>query len=173
MVEINRRKSDSIAFHEDEVKLAKNAMDKLRTTIEFFYYLMDYREKDSFTMIMISAEDLLLRVPLKKWKRQSDVLIEIDRELNVYVLISQSTDSDGGKRFAEILLSNIDMNGGEGTYCVETDITSTEHSIQEVIFKIVEKYISIKQEKKSDKVHIAYINEDDIPEEEEINYLTD
>jgi len=173
MIDFNRRKSESVSFHENEVKLAKTAMDKLRTTIEFFYYLMEYRDKVSFTMIIISAEDLLLKVPLKKWKRQSDVLIEIDPVLNVYVIISQSTDSEGGKRFAEILLSNINMNGGEGTYCVETDVTSTEHSIQKIIFKMVEKYIRIKQEEKSNQVHIAYMNESDMPKEEEINYFSD
>ena len=166
MVDFNRRKSENISFHENEVKLAKTAMDKLRTTIEFFYYLMEYRDKDSFTMIMISAEDLLLKVPLKKWKRESDVLIEIDPALNVYVIISQSTDSAGGKRFAEILLSNIDMNGGEGAYCVETDVTSIEHTIQEVIFKMVEKYIRIKQEEKFNQVHIAYMNESDVAKEQ-------
>ena len=173
MVDFDRRKIENISFHENEVKLAKTAMDKLRTTIEFFYYLMEYRDKKSFTMIMISAEDLLLKVPLKKWKRQSDVLIEIDPVLNVYVIISQSTDSEGGKRFAEILLSNIDMNGGEGTYCVETDVTSTEHAIQEVIFKMVEKYMRIKQEEKSNQVHIAYMNDADMPNEEEISYFKD
>ncbi|HIP27998.1 MAG TPA: hypothetical protein EYG82_02360 [Sulfurovum sp.] len=173
MVDFDRRKIENISFHENEVKLAKTAMDKLRTTIEFFYYLMEYRDKKSFTMIMISAEDLLLKVPLKKWKRQSDVLIEIDPVLNVYVIISQSTDSEGGKRFAEILLSNIDMNGGEGTYCVETDVTSTEHAIQEVIFKMVEKYMRIKQEEKSNQVHIAYMNDADMPKEEEISYFKD
>jgi len=173
VVDFDRRKIENISFHENEVKLAKTAMDKLRTTIEFFYYLMEYRDKKSFTMIMISAEDLLLKVPLKKWKRQSDVLIEIDPVLNVYVIISQSTDSEGGKRFAEILLSNIDMNGGEGTYCVETDVTSTEHAIQEVIFKMVEKYMRIKQEEKSNQVHIAYMNDADMPKEEEISYFKD
>jgi hypothetical protein len=170
MLELNRRKNENMSFHENEVKLAKTAMDKLRTTIEFLYYLMEYRSKASFTLIMISAEDLLLRVPLKKWKRQTDILVEIDRELNVYVLISQSTDSEGGKRFAEILLSNIEMNGGEGAYCVETDLTSTDHSIQEVIFKMVETYITIKQEEKSNEVHIAYMKEVEIPKDADISY---
>ncbi len=171
MIQFNRRKSETISFHENEVKLAKTAMDKLRTTIEFFYYLMEYRDKDSFTMIMISAENLLLKVPLKKWKRQSDVLIEIDPVLNVYVIISQSTDAEGGKRFAEILLSNIEMNGGEGAYCIETDIDSTEHTIQKVIFKMVERYITVKQEGRVNQVHIAYMNEEDTPKEEEISYF--
>jgi len=171
MIEIDRRLSDDVSFHENEVKLAKTAMDKLRTTIEFLYYLMDYRGRVSFTMIMISAEDLLLKVPLKKWKRQTDVLVEIDPVLNVYVIICQSTDREGGRRFAEILLSNINMNGGEGAYCVETELTSTDHAIQEVIFKMVEKYITIKQANKTGEVHFTKFGEDELEEDADIAYF--
>jgi len=37
-----RRTNLEISFHEDEVKLAEVMMDKLRTTVEFLYYLMDF-----------------------------------------------------------------------------------------------------------------------------------
>ncbi len=152
MFKHERRLNNNISFHEDEVKLAKTMMDKLRTTVEFLYYLMDHRGKLSFTMIMISADDLKLEYLLQKWKRETDVLVEIDNINNAYVIICQSTDKEGGKKFAEILMSNINMNGGSITYCVEAELTSTEHSIQEVIFNMVEKYIYVKQEQKSNEV---------------------
>jgi hypothetical protein len=154
-----RRTHNEVAFHEDEVKLAKTMMDKLRTTVEFLYYLMDHRGKMSFTMIMISADDLKLEHLLQKWKRKTDVLIEIDNINNVYVIICQSTDKEGGQKFAEILMSNINMHGGTVTYCVEAELTSTEHSIQEVIFNMVEKYIYIKQEQKSNEVFFTKFQE--------------
>jgi len=152
MFAYERRVNNKISFHEDEVKLAKTMMDKLRTTVEFLYYLMDHRGKLSFTMIMISADDLKLEHLLQKWKRQTDVLIEIDNINNVYVIICQSTDKEGGQKFAEILMSNINMHGGSQTYCVEAELNGTEHSIQEVIFNMVEKYIYIKQEQKGNEV---------------------
>ena len=173
MVSVNRRINEDVSFHENEVKLAKTAMDKLRTTVEFIYYLMEHRGRASFTMIMISAENLLLHVPLKKWKRQTDILIEIDPVLNVYVIICQSTNREGGRRFAEILLSNINMNGGDGAYCVETELTSASHPIQEVIFKMVEKYITIKQAEKADEVHYTAYGEDEVEEDEDIAYFED
>jgi len=151
-MEHERRLSSNILFHEDEVKLAKNMMDKLRTTVEFLYYLMDNRGKFSFTMIIISADEVRLELLLQKWKRKTDILVEIDPVNNVYVIICQATDKRGGFKFAEILISNINLHGGETSYCVETELTNTKESIQEVIFNMVDKYIGIKQEKKSNEV---------------------
>lgn len=170
MIEHDRRTNLEVSFHENEVKLAQTMMDKLRTTVEFLYYLMDYRGKVSFTMITLSAKDIKLGGWLQKWKRQTDVLIEIDPVQNVYVLICQSTDREGGQKFAEILMSNIGMNGGKDTYCVETELISTKHSIQEVIFKMVEKYISIKQEKLSNKVFFPELDDVLMRENQEILY---
>jgi hypothetical protein len=42
---------------------------------------------------------------------------------------------------------------------VEAELTSTEHSIQEVIFNMVEKYIYIKQEEKSNEVFFTKFQE--------------
>ncbi|HFQ62342.1 MAG TPA: hypothetical protein ENK39_08635 [Epsilonproteobacteria bacterium] len=170
MFKYERRTHNDISFHEDEVKLAKTMMDKLRTTVEFLYYLMEHRGKLSFTMIMLSTDDLKLEHLLQKWKRKTDVLIEIDKINNVYVIICQSTDKEGGKKFAEILMSNITMHGGTVTYCVEAELTSTEHSIQEVIFNMVEKYIYIKQEQKSNQVFFTKFQEKVKDEDRDVMY---
>jgi hypothetical protein len=159
MFKYERRTSSDVSFHEDEVKLAKTMMDKLRTTVEFLYYLMEHRGHMSFTMIMISADDLKLEHLLQKWKRKTDVLIEIDSLTNVYVIICQSTDKEGGEKFGEILISNINMHGGSATYCVEAELKSTLHSVQEVVFNMVEKYIDIKQEQMSNKVFFTEFKE--------------
>lgn len=86
-----------MTFSEDEVILAKRTLDKLRTTVEFFYYLIDYRGLKSFTIILLSADILNLNKILENGKRNTDVLFEIDKTQNVYMLLCQSTDSDGGK----------------------------------------------------------------------------
>lgn len=43
MFTYERRINSEISFYEDEVKLAKTMMDKLRTTVEFLYYLTKHR----------------------------------------------------------------------------------------------------------------------------------
>ena len=153
MVVFERRNKNELAFPEDEIKLAKKMMDQLRTTLEFLYYLMDHRGKFSFTMILFSADEhLKLENLLKKWKRDTDILIEIDKINNVYVLLCQSTDKEGGEQFGEILMSNMRLLGGTSGYCVETEVQTTAYTIQEVIFTMVEKYIDIKREEESNKV---------------------
>lgn len=153
MVRDEKRNKHDLSFPEEEIKLAKEMMDQLRTTLEFLYYLMDHRGRFSFTIILFSADEhLKLDSLLKKWKRETDILIEIDKANNVYVLICQSTDKEGGEQFGEILMSNMRLLGGASGYCVETELETTSYTIQEVIFTMVEKYIDIKREKESNKV---------------------
>ncbi len=147
-----RRTNSDLAFPEDEVKLAKTMMAELKTTMEFFHYLMNHRGESSLSMILLSSDDVKLDHLLPKWKRQSDVLFELDKANNVYVIICQSTDSHGGKQFAEILMSNIRLYGDSDTYCVVSEPGTMRSSIQEVIFEMVEKYILIKEDKKANQV---------------------
>jgi len=150
-----RRDVNDILFPEDEVKLAKKMVDTLKTTMEFMYYLMEHRDKTTLSMILISSEGLKLDTMLQKWKRDTDILFEIDSANKVYVLICQSTDHMGAKKFADILMSNIQLNGGHDTYCVASELQSTAQTIQEVFFKMVEKYMHIKQENNSGEVIFA------------------
>ena len=153
-----RRNNGDLTFPEDEVKLAKTMMDELKTTMEFFHYIMNHRGESSLTMILLSSDDVKLDLLLPKWKRQSDVLFELDKVNNVYVIICQSTDSDGGKQFAEILMSNIRLHGDSDTYCVVSEPKTMRSPIQDVIFEMVEKYILIKEDKKANKVFITSID---------------
>ncbi len=148
-----RKNSNHLVFTEDEVKLAHSMMSELKTTMEFFRYLMNHRGELSLTMILISSDDIKLDHLLPKWKRKTDVLFELDKINNVYVCVCQSTDKEGGRQFAEILMSNIRLHGDSDTYCVVSELkTIKKESIQEVIFEMVEKYIIIKEDKKANQV---------------------
>lgn len=159
MVTLERRHTNDLSFHEDEIKLAKIMMDQVRTTLEFLYYLMDHRKKLFVTMILLSADNVKLKSLLQESKRQTDILLEIDKENNLYMLLCQSTDREGGEQFGEILMSNIRMHNGNTTYCVETEVNTTSYTIQEVIFTMVEKYIDIKRYKEFDKVFFTKLEE--------------
>ena len=156
-----RHISDS-AFPEEEVKLAKTMMEELGTTMEFFHYIMEHKGKSTFTMILLSADDINLDHLLPKWKRQTDILFELDKENNVYVIICQSTDLEGGKQFAEILMTNIHMHSDSATYCVVSGPETMAYPIQEVIFKMVEKYITVKEEKIANKVFFSTFSSNSI-----------
>jgi len=157
MVVEERRHIIDLSFHEDEVKLAKKMMDTLRTTMEFLYYLMEHRHTPAFTMILLSTENLHLGSLLQQWKRQTDILVEIDKENNIYIIICQATDAEGARQFAEIILSNISIYKGSSTYCVATELNSTHNSIQDVVFKMVEKYMLIKQKEEANKIYFTRV----------------
>lgn len=167
-----RRNGSDLAFPEDEVKLAKTMMAELKTTMEFFHYLMNHRGESSLSMILLSSDDIKLDQLLPKWKRQSDVLFELDKENNVYVIICQSTDSHGGKLFAEILISNIRLHGESDTYCVVSEPKTMKSSIQDVIFEMVEKYILIKEDKKANKVFFTGVENSVSSKDTDIIYHT-
>ncbi len=159
MLTFERRNKNDLSFPEDEIKLAQRMMDKLRSTLEFLYYLMDRKEELSFTMILFSSDDLKLENLIEKWKRQTDILYEVDKQNNIYVILCQSTDMDGGEQFAEILMSNVRLHGGKSSYCVEAEIKTTMYTIQEIIFTMVEKYIDIRREKEFNKVFFTRLGE--------------
>ena len=159
MAKIERRHTNNLSFHEDEIKLAKVMMDQVRSTLEFIYYLMDHRNTLFVTMILLSADNVKLGSLLQKSKRQTDILLEIDKGNNLYMLLCQSTDQAGGEQFADMLISNIRLHGGSDCYCVETELKTTKYSIQEIIFKMTEKYIDIKRYKEFDKVFFTKLEE--------------
>ena len=159
-MEEERRDLLDLSFHETEVKLAKKMIDTLRTSMEFLYYLMDHRDTPAFTMILLSTENLKLNTLLPLWKRQSDLLFELDEEKNIYVLICQSTDTKGAKKFVDILLSNISVYKSSKTYCVGTELYSTENSIQDVVFKLVEQYMITKRDNDANKIVFTRVMKD-------------
>ncbi|PHS39167.1 MAG: hypothetical protein COB07_06945 [Sulfurovum sp.] len=152
------------SFPEDEVKLVKTMMDKMGTTLEFFYYLMNNKRESATMMILLSADDVNLEHLLPKWKRNTDVLFELDKERNVYVIICQSTDSEGVKQFAEILIANIRLHSAHDIYCVVSESKTASSSAQEVIFKMVEKYIKIKDAGKANRVFFTDLKNAEEPD---------
>ncbi|CAA6823093.1 MAG: Unknown protein [uncultured Sulfurovum sp.] len=147
-----RRESVDLGFEEEDIKLAELMIQKVKTTLEFLYFLMLHKKNVSYTVLLLSADKLKLEHLLTTWKRKTDILVEIDKKSNVYILICQNTDKEGGKKYGEILISNITMQNRSKVYCVQTQILNTAYTVQEVIFTILKKYIHIKSENKHNEV---------------------
>jgi len=158
----NKRKNYAgIAFWEFEIALARKMLDTLRTTMEFLYYLMDHRSKSPFSMILITSDKLQPFHELQKMKRGTDLLFELDKEHGTYVFICQATDQEGGEQYAEILLSGIRTHRGvDDSYCVLTTFHSTQYSIQDAIFRMVETYIHARKIGRSGEVIINDLDEE-------------
>jgi len=114
-----RRKNSDLTFPEDEVKLAKTMMDELKTTMEFFHYLMNHRGESSLSMILLSSDDVKLDQLLPKWKRQSDILFELDRQEVIFEMVEKYIDIKEDKKANQVFFTS-----GENTNIVyHTDKT--------------------------------------------------
>jgi len=148
----NEMRRNSIKFNGDDILLVANMVDKLTTTIDIMYYLMERGEERAFVIMLVSAQNIDMHALLTKEKRNTDILFEIDKEASVYAIVCQDTKIDGGYHFADRVVRSLLLNKGESVYCTQLEVTRTTHNIKYVIFKLIEIFVKTKQDKKHGEV---------------------
>ncbi len=148
----NEIQRGNIKFDGNDISLATKLMDKLASTIDIIYYLMDRGEERSFVVMLVSAQSIDVKTLLAKEKRNTDILFEIDEEASLYAIICQDTKIDGGYHFAERVVRNMISHKSEDIYCTELEVRTTAHDIKYVVFKLIETYIKAKQDKKQGEI---------------------
>ena len=148
----NEMQRDHIRFNGDDIALAAKMVDKLTTTIDIMYYLMNRGEERAFVVMLISAQNTDVKTLLAKEKRDTDILFEIDEAASLYAIICQNTKVDGGYYFAERVLRNMILDKGEDIYCTQLEVRTTVLNIKYVILKLIETFLESKQDKKQGEV---------------------
>jgi hypothetical protein len=148
----NELRRGNIRFNGDDISLAAKMLDKLSTTIEIVYYLMNRGEERSFVVMLVSADDCDVEKILSAQKRNTDILFEIDKEQSIYAIICQDTKIDGGFHFGERVMRYLKHNDAKEPYCIELEVRETTHDIKYIIFKLIEMYIATKQKKNSGEI---------------------
>ena len=154
----NETRSSSLKFNGHELELVVKTLDKLQTTIDVVYYLMEHENEQAFVLMLVTANDVDLNLLLDKQKRDTDILFEIDKEESLYVMLCQDTKVDGGYHFAERVISNIKSENGNEVYCTVIEIKSTHYSPKQIILKLLETFIKSKQMNKTDEIVFRSLN---------------
>jgi len=149
---VNEIQRDHIRFNGNDIAMAAKMLDKLTTTIDIMYYLMEHGEERAFVLMLVSAENVDMNGLLKKEKRNTDILFEIDKEESLYAIICQDTSIDGGYHFAERVVRNMLLHKSENIYCAELEVRTTVHDIKHIIFKLIETYLKVKQNEKHGEI---------------------
>ncbi len=149
---VNELQRDHIRFNGNDIELAAKMLDKIATTMDIMYYLMEHGEERAFVVMLISAENIDVKTLLQKEKRNTDILFEIDKEASLYAVICQDTKIDGGYHFAERVVRTMLLHNSENIYCTELEVRSTAHNIKYVVFKLIETYIRAIQDKKQGEI---------------------
>jgi hypothetical protein len=152
MSDSNKRLIDKNGIKEKDFKKLILLLDKLQHGIGVLYYLMDNGKKGTFTISLISASDIELKKHISDIKRDTDTLIKIDKSSNLYAIISQETEVDGGYYFMQRLINLIKEKNGTDIYCAEIAIKNTEHRAQEIIFRLLNMYQRAKAKKEDGEI---------------------
>ncbi|MEO1953857.1 MAG: hypothetical protein ABGW74_04055, partial [Campylobacterales bacterium] len=142
----NELKKNNLRFDGCDISLAATMVDKLSTTIDILYYLMDRGEGRAFVIVMFSAKCLNVDHILKKEKRNTDILFEIDKEKSIYAIVCQDTKVDGGYRFAQRIMSKMIEEDARDIYLTELEVRTNKYDIKYIVFKLLESFIKVKIE---------------------------
>ena len=154
----NENRVANLRFNGNEIQLAVKMLDKLQTTIDIIYYLMEHENEQAFVLMLLTAKDVDLNTLLDKEKRDTDILFEIDKEESLYVMLCQDTKVDGGYRFAERVIRNIQLGKGTDIYCTELEVRATHYSPKQVVLKLLETFVKSKLENKSNEIVFRSLN---------------
>lgn len=155
-MEHDKRHNKFEGIKETDFKKLIKMLDKLQHGVGVLYYLMDHNKKGTFTIALISASDIKLKKHISKSKRDTDILIKIDKKL--YALLCQDTEVDGGYYFVQRLVKTIKEAGGKDIYCAEIEIKNTKHQIQEIIFRLLNMYQRAKANKADGEIRFYALN---------------
>jgi len=154
----NEARKQGLKFNAKEVVLAVKMIEELEKTIEVVYHLMEHEGVEAFVLILMTAENIDMDTLLKHEKRDTDILFEIDKEEQIYVMLCQDTKVDGGYHFAERVIRNILVQEGTNVYCSEVEVRSTRNQVKNVIFKLLEIFMKAKLEKKINEIVYKSLN---------------
>jgi len=127
-------------------------------SIEIVYYCMDHGEKSSIVVMLLTAEELDLYKLLKKEKRDTDILVEIDKNESLYAIICQDTQIDGGYHFAERILNSMKDADAKDIYCSALEVRTTRDDIRYIIFKLTEIFVKSRREGISGEIIFKSLN---------------
>ncbi len=148
----NDNRSEGLRFKGKEIQLAVTMLDKLEATIDIMYYLMENENQQAFVLMLLTAQDVDLSSLLDREKRETDILLEIDKEEPLYVMLCQDTKVDGGYRFAERLIRTMQLEKGSDIYCTELEVRATHFTPKQVILKLLETFSKSKLSNKTNEI---------------------
>ena len=154
----NEHRAANLRFNGKEIQLAVKMLDELETTIDIIYYLMEQEKEQSFVLMLLTAQGVDLNTLLNKEKRETDILFEIDKEESLYVMLCQDTKVDGGYRFAERVIRNIQLDEGKDIFCTELEVRATHYSAKHVILKLLETFVKSRLTDKSNEIVFRSLN---------------
>jgi hypothetical protein len=138
---IQNGKRGHIAYTEEELLLGLTMMEKLEKLTDMMRYFLEHKNI-KFTYLMMHVEDPDFESFINKQKRATDVLVPIEPEKGLYVIVCQETNIEGGYRFAERIIRELEVIREKRCISCNVLTVSTAHyTTQQVILYLLERYV--------------------------------
>jgi hypothetical protein len=147
------RKSDSkkIIYDENIMRIAVVLYKKSEVIVEILYHLMMKKRIDSFSAIIVSSNMDNFEQFLKKQKRKTDLMFELDPVNNIYGMFCQETQVDGGFYFMRRLQQHKKI-GKDKIFASIVGVESTSYPYKDLLFVILDTYIKLLNSETGDTV---------------------
>ncbi len=140
-----------IEYNEDQLLLGIDTIDKLGKITEMMLYFLDKRQI-KFSYILIHSDSDNFEAFLKQEKRNTDVLIPLANK-NLFAIVCQETDIEGGYRFAERLIRLLDMEeNAKSLSCNVMTVSTTYYDVNHIIFRLLDSYHMLNAKDPDDRI---------------------
>lgn len=142
-VERMARKNENrkLEYDDKAMKLGIEFYKRSEIPLDLLYHLMKSKRLHSFSAIMLRSDMENFGSFLRKEKRKTDLLYEIDPEENIYALFCQETQVDGGFYFIKRLTGLIESKGGDDIHAAIVGVESTQYPVKDLMFIILDTFI--------------------------------
>lgn len=156
MKDIAKRKE--IDYTESDILLGVEIINKLKKVTEVLLYIKEHKNlKFSYILFHSTKENFLEYIT--EQKRDTDLAFHLSEKEDLYCLVCQETDIEGGYRFAERLMKsfNIDVDNSLDFYANILFVDSNKYDSMGVLFQLIDAFSEAKrQDPKWRKGQITY-----------------
>jgi len=137
------RKSDNRTLEYDDrsMRLGVELYRQSEILMELLYHLMKSKRLHSFSAILVQSRAEGFAEFLRKHKRRTDLLYEIEGCEGVYALFCQETQVDGGFYFIRRLTGLMDPETVEELRVGIVGVESTNYPLKDLIFIMLDTFI--------------------------------
>lgn len=140
------RKSDEKKLYDEItikmlVRLCKICMDPF----DLFYHMLKTERLQSFSVILLRSEIDDFFEFLHENKRKTDVLYRVEGVDDLYILLCQETQVDGGFYFMKRLAKIVEESGETPFKAAIVGVENTRYGIDELLFYIIDTYLKLEE----------------------------
>ena len=148
-----RKNEERYYIKQKHLKLALRLLEELEKPLEVLHFLMQRDEIGDLVIVLLSAPGGFdLKRMLEEQKRESDLMFELLPEENLYAVLCQNTDIEGGFQMAKRLKRHLDLAQQE-SIIVELEIHKSVHyESKDILFKLFDLYVDAYDAKKNEIV---------------------